>query len=177
MTRERESPQGFFCHCGSSSRHRKDSSFVTARISLLCHRKGFSFLTARSFLFCHCEERSDEAVPYFSMRRRKVRLLRKRKDDLAVTSPSCHCEGQRPEAISQLRLLRRRHDDLAVTLFCASLRAKRSNPTVLFAVASEAKQSEIASPDEQTRLAMTPSSVIPSPFSSVIPSRKAARNL
>jgi hypothetical protein len=27
-----------------------------------------------------------------------------------------HCEGQRPEAISQLRLLRRRNDDLAVTL-------------------------------------------------------------
>jgi hypothetical protein len=26
-----------------------------------------------------------------------------------------HCEGQRPEAISQLRLLRRRNDDLAVT--------------------------------------------------------------
>jgi hypothetical protein len=27
-----------------------------------------------------------------------------------------HCEGQRPEAISQLRLLRKRKDDLAVTL-------------------------------------------------------------
>ena len=36
-----------------------------------------------------------------------------------------------------------------------SLRAKRSSPAAFFAVASEAKQSEIASPDEQTRLAMT----------------------
>jgi len=50
-----------------------------------------------------------------------------------------------------------------------SLRAKRSSPAAFFAVASEAKQSEIASPDERARLAMTPSSVIPS--------RKAARNL
>jgi hypothetical protein len=36
-----------------------------------------------------------------------------------------------------------------------SLRAKRSSPAAFFAVASEAKQSEIASPNEQTRLAMT----------------------
>jgi len=37
-----------------------------------------------SFL-CHCEERSDEAVSYFSMKRGKVRLLWKRKDELAGT--------------------------------------------------------------------------------------------
>jgi hypothetical protein len=36
-----------------------------------------------------------------------------------------------------------------------SLRAKRSSPAAFFAVASEAKQSEIASPDEKARLAMT----------------------
>jgi len=59
---------------------------------------------------------SDEAVPYFSMRRRKVRLLRRRKYDLAVTPSPVIARGEAP------------------------------------------KQSgfETASPNEQTRLAVTP---------------------
>jgi len=88
----------------------------------------------------YCEERSDEAVSG----PQETGLLRKRNDELAVTLLTGHCEGRRPEAIQWLRLLRKRKDDLAVTpLIGHSEAAKRRGI------------SETASPNEQTRLAVT----------------------
>jgi hypothetical protein len=59
---------------------------------LLCHCGGFSFVTARSAV---TKQSHEIASPDEQTR-------------LAMTLFVRHCEGQRPEAISQLRLLRKR---------------------------------------------------------------------
>ena len=64
------------------------------------------------------------------------------------SDPSCsslalvvgHCEGRRPEAISQLRLLRRRKYDLAGTPSCVSLRGAKPRSNLVIEIASQTKR-------------------------------------
>jgi len=95
-----------FCHC---ERSEAVSYFHTRR-----KRKGLLRKRYYDLAVTKEKGRKNEARSDTLLLGQKTRLLRRRNHDLAVTFVG-HCEGRRPEAIRRLRLLRKRICDLAVT--------------------------------------------------------------